>query len=180
MGKGSFEMGLKESRTLDPVLSDGKGAVFLTSVDWLLAWGRKNSLWPLTFATACCAFEMIQSWMPRYDFDRLGSFFRPTPRQCDVMIVAGTITKKMAEPTQLLYEQIPNPKWVLAMGACACSGGPFVDSYSVVKGVDKIIPVDVYIPGCPPRPEALQFAMLQLEEKIMKTRKNLGRNHVRA
>ena len=172
-------MGLKESRTLDPVLSDGKGSVFLTGADWLLAWGRKNSLWPLTYATACCAFEMIQAWMPRYDFDRLGSFFRPTPRQCDVMIVAGTITKKMAEPTRLLYEQIPNPKWVLAMGACACSGGPFVDSYSVVKGVDKIIPVDVYVPGCPPRPEALQFAMLQLEGKIMATRKNLGRNHVR-
>jgi len=178
MGKGIVEMGLKESRTLDPAISDGKGSVFLTSVDWLIAWGRKNSLWPLTFATACCAFEMIHAWMPRYDFDRLGSFFRPTPRQCDVMIVAGTITKKMAEPTRLLYDQIPHPKWVLAMGACACSGGPFIDSYSVVKGVDKVIPVDVYIPGCPPRPEALQFGMTQLQKKIMATKRNLGRNHV--
>lgn len=149
--------------------------ILLAPVDLLFAWARKNSLWPMTFATACCAFEMIHAWMPRYDFDRLGSFFRPTPRQCDCMIIAGTVTKKMAAPTKLIYEQMPNPKWVIAMGACACSGGPFVDSYSVVKGVDLIIPVDVYIPGCPPRPEALQYGFLKLEEKIMRDRANLGR-----
>lgn len=155
---------------------DQKPTIWMAPVDWLIAWARKNSLWPLTYATACCAFEMIQAWMPKYDFDRLGCFFRSTPRQSDVMIVAGTITKKMAEPTKLLYEQIPCPKWVIALGSCACSGGPFVDSYSVVKGVDQIIPVDIYIPGCPPRPEALIDGMLKLEEKIMRDRANLGRN----
>ncbi|NTU60910.1 MAG: NADH-quinone oxidoreductase subunit B [Caldiserica bacterium] len=153
---------------------DEKSSILLAPLEWLVAWGRAGSLWPLTYATACCAFEMIHAWMPRYDFDRHGCFFRPTPRQCDVMLVAGTITKKMAEPTKLLYEQIPNPKWVIAMGACACSGGPFVDSYAVVKGVDKIIPVDIYVPGCPPRPEALMYAVMKLKEKIIKEKAKLG------
>ena len=158
---------------------DQKTNIWTVPFDWLIAWARKNSLWPLTYATACCAFEMIQAWMPKYDFDRLGCFFRSTPRQSDVMIVAGTITKKMMEPTKLLYEQIPYPKWVIALGSCACSGGPFVDSYSVVKGVDMIIPVDIYIPGCPPRPEALMDGILKLEKKIWNDRANLGRNQCR-
>ncbi|MBI2936191.1 MAG: NADH-quinone oxidoreductase subunit B [Chloroflexi bacterium] len=132
----------------------------------LFALARKNSLWPLAFGLACCAIEMISTYMANHDFDRFGVVTWPSPRQSDVMIVAGTVVKKMAEPIRLLYEQMPEPKWVIAMGSCASNGGPYYRSYSVVMGVDHIVPVDVYVPGCPPRPEALMDAILRLQEKI--------------
>ena len=137
--------------------------------DELFALARKSSLWPLTFGLACCAIEMMSAYMPHHDLDRFGVVTTPapSPRQADVMIVAGTVVKKMAEPIKLLYEQMPNPKWVIAMGTCATMGGPYHRSYSVVMGVDKIIPVDVYVPGCPPRPEALIEGIMKLQQKIM-------------
>lgn len=140
----------------------------VTSVDFLYNWSRANSLWPLTFATSCCGIEMIASSASSFDIARYGSeVFRATPRQADLLIVAGTITHKMAPLLVRLYEQMPEPKYVIAMGACSISGGMFeYDSYSVVKGVDKLIPVDIYLPGCPPHPEALFDALLKLQSKI--------------
>lgn len=138
-------------------------------VEWALNWGRANSLWPMTFGLACCAIEMMATGASRFDLARFGAeVFRPSPRQCDVMIVAGTITKKMAPAVKTLYDQMPEPKWVIAMGNCAISGGPFVfeGQYNVVEGADKLFPVDIFIPGCPPRPEALIEGILSLEEKI--------------
>lgn len=141
--------------------------VVITSVDKIFNWSRSRSLWPITFGLACCAIEMMATSASRFDLDRLGIFFRPTPRQSDVMLVSGTVTVKMAERIKRLYEQMAEPKWVISMGSCANSGGPYWEyGYHVVKGVDLIIPVDVYIPGCPPRPEALIDAFLQLREKI--------------
>ena len=143
--------------------------------DVILAAARKSSLWPLTFGLACCAIEMIATYMNRYDLDRFGIIPWPSPRQSDVMIVSGTVTKKMAPAVKLLYEQMPNPKWVIAMGACATNGGPYTQYDRVLQGVDKIIPVDVYVPGCPPRPEALIDGFLRLREKIMAERSKVGR-----
>ena len=144
------------------------GTVALATSDFLINWGRTSSMWPLTFGLACCAIEMMAAYAARFDFERMGVFPRPTPRQADVMFVAGTVSKKMAGPIIRIYKQMPEPRFVIAMGGCANCGGPFYDSYAVVKGVDKIIPVDVYIPGCPPRPEALMYAVLKLHEKIRK------------
>ena len=141
--------------------------VITATTDQLFAMARKSSLWTLSFGLACCAIEMISTYMAHHDFDRFGVVTWPSPRQSDVMIVAGTVVKKMAEPIRLLYEQMPEPKWVIAMGSCATNGGPYYRSYSVVMGVDHIIPVDVYVPGCPPRPEALLYGILKLQEKIM-------------
>jgi NADH-quinone oxidoreductase subunit B len=141
--------------------------VFATSLQELYNWGRRSSLWPLNFGLACCAIEMIASTMARYDMARFGAeVFRPSPRQADLMIVAGTITKKMAPQVVRLYNQMPEPKYVISMGACAISGGPFKQGYNVLKGIDRFIPVDVYIPGCPPRPEALIDAFMFLQKKI--------------
>ena len=142
--------------------------VIITSADYFINWGRRNSLWPVSFGLACCAFEMMSASMSRFDIARFGSeAFRPSPRQSDLMIVAGTLTHKMADRLKLVYDQMPEPKYVIAMGTCACSGGPFVrDSYSVVKGVDLIVPVDVYVPGCPPRPESLLEGLMHLQEVI--------------
>lgn len=134
--------------------------------DQLFAAARKSSLWPLTFGLACCAIEMISTYMPHHDLDRFGILTWPAPRQSDVMIVAGTVVKKMADPLKLLYEQMPDPKWVVAMGSCATNGGPYYRSYSVVMGVDHIVPVDIYVPGCPPRPEALMDGLVKLQDKI--------------
>jgi NADH-quinone oxidoreductase subunit B len=139
-------------------------------VDLLLAACRESSLWPMTFGLACCAIEMIATFMPNHDLDRFGIVPWPSPRQSDVMIVSGTVTKKMAPAVKLLYEQMPNPKWVISMGACATNGGPYTRYDRVLQGVDKIIPVDVYVPGCPPRPEALMDGMLALQNKIMEER----------
>ena len=141
--------------------------VITTTTDQLFAMARKSSLWTLSFGLACCAIEMISTYMAHHDFDRFGVVTWPSPRQSDVMIVAGTVVKKMAEPIRLLYDQMPEPKWVIAMGSCATNGGPYYRSYSVVMGVDHIVPVDVYVPGCPPRPEALLYGIIKLQEKIM-------------
>jgi NADH-quinone oxidoreductase subunit B len=144
-----------------------KHGVFTTTFEDLYNWGRKNSVWPLTFGLACCAIEMIATTMARYDLARFGAeVFRPSPRQADLIIVSGTITKKMAPLVVRLYNQMPEPKYVIAMGACAISGGPFRDGYNVLRGIDRYIPVDVHIPGCPPRPEALIHAFMTLQEKI--------------
>ena len=144
------------------------GQILVGLSDAIMNWGRTSSLWPLTFGLACCAIEMISTGAARFDIDRFGQgVFRPSPRQADVMLVAGTITYKMAPRMRRLYEQMPAPKWVVAFGNCACSGGPF-NTYSVVQGADELVPVDVYIPGCPPRPEALMYGMMKLQDKIRK------------
>ena len=142
----------------------------LTTSEWFLNWNRKSSIWYLLFGTACCGIELMQTGGPRTDLDRFGAVPRSTPRQADLMIVAGTITYKMAERVRLLYEQMAEPRYVIAMGSCASCGGLFQQSYSVLKGVDKVIPVDLYIPGCAPRPEALADAIVKLQQKIMKER----------
>ncbi len=152
-------MGVDQSKTL------GSGFV-TTSLDKLVNWSRSRSLWPMTFGLACCAIEMMAAGAARFDLDRMGILFRASPRQADVIIVAGTVTKKMAPVIKTVYEQMPEPRYVIAMGACASSGGVF-DTYSVVQGVDEILPVDVYIPGCPPRPEGLLYGLMKLQEKIM-------------
>ncbi|MGD0651491.1 MAG: NADH-quinone oxidoreductase subunit B [Verrucomicrobiia bacterium] len=144
-----------------------KHGVFILPFEQLYNWGRKSSIWPLQFGLACCAIEMIATAASRHDLARFGAeVFRATPRQADLMIVAGTVTKKMAPQVVRLYNQMPEPKYVIAMGACAISGGPFKDGYNVLKGIDRYIPVDVHIPGCPPRPEALLHAIMTLQRKI--------------
>ena len=145
----------------------GENSIVFTKSEKLFDLARRNSLWYLAFGIACCAIEgLMHASGPRFDFDRFGVFFRASPRQADVMIVAGTVNRKMAPTVRRLYDQMPEPKWVVAMGACASAGGPFREYPNVVLGVDKIVPVDVYIPGCPPRPESVQYAFLQLMEKI--------------
>lgn len=144
-----------------------KAGVFTTTLEGIYNWGRRSSIWPLQFGLACCAIEMIATAAARFDLARFGAeVFRPSPRQADLMIVAGTVTKKMAPQVVRLYNQMPEPKYVIAMGACAISGGPFKQGYNVLKGIDRFIPVDVHIPGCPPRPEALLHALMTLQRKI--------------
>src|SRR5881275_1005149 len=144
-----------------------KQGVFTTTLEDVYNWGRRNSVWPLQFGLACCAIEMIATTMARYDLARFGAeVFRPSPRQADLMIVSGTVTKKMAPQVVRLYNQMAEPKYVIAMGACAISGGPFKQGYNVLKGIDRYIPVDVHIPGCPPRPEALLDAFMTLQKLI--------------
>ena len=144
-----------------------KGFV-LTSTDKLFDWARGGSMWPMTFGLACCAVEMIHAYMPRYDLDRFGIIPRPSPRQSDVMIVAGTLTNKMAPALRRVYDQMPEPRWVISMGSCANGGGYYHYSYSVVRGCDRIVPVDIYVPGCPPTAEALVYGILQLQKKIQR------------
>jgi NADH-quinone oxidoreductase subunit B len=151
-------MGLIEGRFQSGILT--------TTVDTMFDWARKNSLWPLTFGLACCAIEMMATGASRFDIARFGAeVFRATPRQSDLMIVAGSVTEKMAPILRRLYDQMPEPKWVISMGICSTAGGPF-PTYSHVQGVDRVVPVDVYIPGCPPRPEALLYGLMVLQDKI--------------
>ena len=138
----------------------------LTKYDQLVTWARTGSLWPMTFGLACCAIEMIQAYMPRYDLDRLGVIPRPSPRQSDVMIVAGTLTNKLAPALRKVYDQMPEPRGVISMGSCANGGGYYHYSYSVVRGCDRVVPVDIYVPGCPPTAEALVYGIMQLQRKI--------------
>lgn len=140
----------------------------ITPLAGVVSWARQGSFWPLTFGLACCALEMMQATVSRYDFDRFGIIFRPTPRQADLVLVAGTVTNKVAPALRRLYEQILEPKWVLSMGSCANGGGYYCYSYSVVRGCDRIVPVDIYVPGCPPTAEALMFGVLQLQKTILK------------
>ncbi|ETE35780.1 NADH dehydrogenase [Xylella fastidiosa 32] len=145
-----------------------------TSVDALLNWARTGSMWPMTFGLACCAVEMMHAGAARLDLDRYGIVFRPSPRQSDVMIVAGTLVNKMAPALRKVYDQMPDPKWVISMGSCANGGGYYHYSYSVVRGCDRIVPVDVYVPGCPPTAEALVYGILQLQKKIWRTQTIAG------
>jgi NADH-quinone oxidoreductase subunit B len=163
----------EESGTFIPPGKDEEPVIRFDLADRILDLCRANSLWPMTFGTACCAIEMMALGMARFDMSRYGAeVFRPSPRQCDLMIVAGTINRKMAPAVITLYEQMAAPKWVIAMGNCAISGGPFkvAENYNVVEGVDRLIPVDVHVPGCPPRPEGLLEGILKLQEKITGTR----------
>jgi NADH-quinone oxidoreductase subunit B len=141
----------------------------ITSADALINWARTGSMWPMTFGLACCAVEMMHAGAARLDLDRYGVVFRPSPRQSDVMIVAGTLVNKMAPALRKVYDQMPDPKWVISMGSCANGGGYYHYSYSVVRGCDRIVPVDIYVPGCPPTAEALVWGILQLQKKIRRT-----------
>ncbi|MFV2044298.1 MAG: NADH-quinone oxidoreductase subunit B [Anaerolineales bacterium] len=155
------------SNNENPVPESLQGQIAITSLDKIYNWGRRSSVWPMMFGLACCAIEMIATAASRYDLSRFGmEVIRPSPRQADLMIVSGTVTKKMIPNIVRLYNQMPEPKYVLAMGACASGGGPFKEGYNVVSGVDKFVPVDVYVPGCPPTPQALLHGLIKLQEKI--------------
>jgi NADH-quinone oxidoreductase subunit B len=160
---------LEDTGLISTVMAAGEreGNILLTTVDQIFNWARLTSLWPVTSGLACCAIEMMATAMAHHDIARFGmEIFRASPRQADLMFVAGTVTKRMAPRVKQLYEMMAEPKWVISVGSCANTGGPYHESYSVLKGVDQIIPVDVYIPGCPPRPEAWIYGVIQLREKI--------------
>ncbi|XP_034976655.1 NADH dehydrogenase [ubiquinone] iron-sulfur protein 7, mitochondrial [Zootoca vivipara] len=152
-------------------LPSSRGEYVITKLDDLINWARRSSLWPMTFGLACCAVEMMHMAAPRYDMDRFGVVFRASPRQADVMIVAGTLTNKMAPALRKVYDQMPEPRYVVSMGSCANGGGYYHYSYSVVRGCDRIVPVDIYVPGCPPTAEALLYGILQLQRKIKREKR---------
>ncbi|XP_064650078.1 NADH-quinone oxidoreductase subunit B 2-like isoform X2 [Lineus longissimus] len=161
------EASVTKRKPYSPFQSTSNTAEYAVArIDDLMNWARKSSLWPLTFGLACCAVEMMHFAAPRYDMDRFGVVFRASPRQADCIIVAGTLTNKMAPALRKVYDQMPEPRWVLSMGSCANGGGYYHYSYSVVRGCDRIIPVDIYVPGCPPSAEALLYGVLQLQKKI--------------
>ncbi|KAI9447019.1 NADH-ubiquinone oxidoreductase 20 kDa subunit [Russula earlei] len=163
--QGSNQLSLEQPRN--------RAEYVLSTLDKVVNWARQGSMWPMTFGLACCAVEMMHMAAARYDQDRLGIFFRASPRQSDIMIVAGTLTNKMAPALRKLYDQMPEPRWVISMGSCANGGGYYHYSYSVVRGCDRIVPVDIYVPGCPPTAEALLYGMLQLHRKMGRSRKNV-------
>ncbi|EQL38329.1 NADH dehydrogenase (ubiquinone) Fe-S protein 7, variant [Blastomyces dermatitidis ATCC 26199] len=160
---------MERSSSLLPSQDEKTGTMghFLGSIDAVANWGRQASLWPISLGLACCGLEMMAVSMPRYDQDRLGTIFRASPRQSDLLIVAGTVTNKMAPALRLVYDQMPDPKWVISMGSCANGGGYYHYSYSVVRGVDRLLPVDVYLPGCPPTAEALMYAISVVRRKLI-------------
>ncbi|KAG8906162.1 NADH-ubiquinone oxidoreductase subunit [Tulasnella sp. 403] len=163
--KGSMQLSLETPQN--------KVEYVLSTLDKIANWGRQGSMWPMTFGLACCAVEMMHMAAARYDQDRLGVVFRASPRQSDIMIVAGTLTNKMAPALRKVYDQMPEPRWVISMGSCANGGGYYHYSYSVVRGCDRIVPVDIYVPGCPPTAEALLYGMLQLQRKMRRSRKSV-------
>uniref|UniRef100_A0A7S2BKW3 NADH:ubiquinone oxidoreductase-like 20kDa subunit domain-containing protein n=1 Tax=Octactis speculum TaxID=3111310 RepID=A0A7S2BKW3_9STRA len=164
----SLKSDLTARSSVNSLMEDPQGGVeyVVAKVDDLVNWARKGSLWPMTFGLACCAVEMMHSAASRYDLERFGMVFRASPRQSDVMIVAGTLTNKMAPALRKVYDQMPEPRWVVSMGSCANGGGYYHYSYAVVRGCDRIVPVDIYVPGCPPTAEALLYGMLQLQKKV--------------
>lgn len=168
--KGPVKAGEVQNKILTQVTDNlnDKGFV-VANIDKLVAWARTGSLWPMTFGLACCAVEMMQTAGARYDLDQFGVIFRPSPRQSDVMIVAGTLTNKMAPALRKVYDQMAEPRWVISMGSCANGGGYYHYSYSVVRGCDRIVPVDIYVPGCPPTAEALLYGVMMLQRKIKRT-----------
>lgn len=171
-------MGLTPQNPQDQYLFDTYKQVqdqgfVLSTLDDIARWAQSGSMWPLTFGLACCGVEMMHTAASRYDLERFGMFFRPSPRQADVLIVAGTLTNKMAPALRRVYDQMPDPKWVISMGSCANGGGYYHYSYSVVRGCDRIVPVDIYVPGCPPTAEALLYGLLQLQRKVQMGKKRI-------
>ena len=169
-GAGALPAGAQQDALLRTVTDEIQDKGFVVAqLDKVVAWARSGSLWPMTFGLACCAVEMMHTACSRYDLDRFGIFFRPSPRQSDVMIVAGTLTNKMAPALRKVYDQMPEPRYVISMGSCANGGGYYHYSYSVVRSCDRIVPVDIYVPGCPPTAEALLYGVMLLQKKIRRT-----------